>query len=715
MKKNVVFIGTRSWYQHIVPAVLSLLDHTEVDMVYLVIEDDEFPYDLPCNYTVINASGQEFFLPGSINYKNYFSYLCLLRVAFAKILPEDVEQVLSLDDDIIVVDDISPMWDVDLSGKWLAAVPETWKWGVDTECYYNCGVVMYNLKQMREDGIADQLIDYLNTVEVTFSDQVAINHFLATNPEKATKYPVRYNEFCNSGYTDNPAIVHYCGYMDWMTNNEMPRVGYLKMYQDKFRSSGMIEKREMIMAEKHNGCRYMIHACPKRMWYVEKFLLPSMLEQGIPENEILVWNDDHGWGNLKSFVESMRYVKQYFSPTGSIWHLQDDVVISDRFAEYTQEHGELAYGFCNAVFDPDNRDETGVVPINRCWHSFQCVCIPNKIAAEFYDWFDYLNTKTFRLMPWTKNGNNDDLIFRSFLHEERKGDTAVNVAPNLVDHIDYLLGGTTLHGRRPPRTAYHWDDIPTLRKLYKDLDKHFRVKPYKGKKYAVYSATRSYYSHLGISLRSLLKHNNMTKVFLMVEDDSLPFSLPKNCEIINISGQTLFSSEHLNDKHPRTYASALRVALSVLLPEYVDKVLSLDCDTIVCDDLTPLWSIDLDGKWIAGADSYELDYFPFGDRYYNGGVIMHNLAQQRKDNASEQMLLYLNDNKVDHLDETAINRYTVKQDLAVSFSTRYNECQNCGYTSDPAIVHYSGMAHWWEEGDFRSEYWNEYGEGGEVQ
>ncbi len=27
--------------------------------------------------------------------------------------------------------------------------------------------------------------------------------------------------------------------------------------------------------------RYMIHACPPRMWYVEEFFIPSMKAQGI--------------------------------------------------------------------------------------------------------------------------------------------------------------------------------------------------------------------------------------------------------------------------------------------------------------------------------------------------------------------------------------------------------------------------------------------------
>ena len=45
--------------------------------------------------------------------------------------------------------------------------------------------------------------------------------------------------------------------------------------------------------------KYMIHCCPKRMWYVEEYLIPSMLRQGIDRDSIIIWNDNKG-GEIKS-------------------------------------------------------------------------------------------------------------------------------------------------------------------------------------------------------------------------------------------------------------------------------------------------------------------------------------------------------------------------------------------------------------------------------
>ena len=52
--------------------------------------------------------------------------------------------------------------------------------------------------------------------------------------------------------------------------------------------------------------RYMIHACPQRMWYVNDYLLPSLKAQGIPEEEIAIWNDTEGKGTLFSCLESFK-------------------------------------------------------------------------------------------------------------------------------------------------------------------------------------------------------------------------------------------------------------------------------------------------------------------------------------------------------------------------------------------------------------------------
>ena len=82
--------------------------------------------------------------------------------------------------------------------------------------------------------------------------------------------------------------------------------------------------------------RYMIHCVPSRLWYVEDFLVPSMLEQGISSNEISIYCDYKRKGNLFSFMDSIRYCGEH-PVEGGTWHLQDDVLISRNFAKTTRE------------------------------------------------------------------------------------------------------------------------------------------------------------------------------------------------------------------------------------------------------------------------------------------------------------------------------------------------------------------------------------------
>ena len=54
--KAAVYCGTRNVYQDMIPSMKSLLIHSDVDKIYFLIEDDEFPYPLPPEVECINVS-----------------------------------------------------------------------------------------------------------------------------------------------------------------------------------------------------------------------------------------------------------------------------------------------------------------------------------------------------------------------------------------------------------------------------------------------------------------------------------------------------------------------------------------------------------------------------------------------------------------------------------------------------------------------------------
>ena len=224
--KIIVYASTRNLYKAMLPSIRSLFAHNHPEKVYLMIEDDEFPYKLPEECECINVSSQEYFLPNGGNADSVFTYMAMMRVTYAYLFPQH-DKVLQLDVDTIICDDLTPLWETDIEGKWFAACPEykgyynPWR----NDKYYNIGVCLYNLKQMREDNPMPKMIKLLHCVKLCCVEQDTLNFFGV--PEKCVDIPVRYNESFCCGQTDNPAIVHYAGYPDWYTNEDMPRREYL--------------------------------------------------------------------------------------------------------------------------------------------------------------------------------------------------------------------------------------------------------------------------------------------------------------------------------------------------------------------------------------------------------------------------------------------------------------------------------------------------------
>lgn len=227
--KTAVYSGTRNLYQPMTTAAKSLLFNSSVEKIYFLIEDDEFPEKLPSQIETLNVGNQSFFPKHSANYKTPFSYMALLRVCYTKLFP-DLDKILQLDVDTVVVDNIDELWEVDLTHKYFAAVEEylsTYKpFG---KKYYNIGVAMFNLDQIREDCMDDAMIKFLNQKTTPYIDQDACNKFLI---QKSVDLPLRFNETVVTGFTDSPAIVHYAGFKEWQNNARVSRREYLKKYRE---------------------------------------------------------------------------------------------------------------------------------------------------------------------------------------------------------------------------------------------------------------------------------------------------------------------------------------------------------------------------------------------------------------------------------------------------------------------------------------------------
>ena len=196
--------------------------------------------------------------------------------------------------------------------------------------------------------------------------------------------------------------------------------------------------------------RYLIHATPKRMWYVEDYLIPSMFDQGV-EN-VDVWEDIYNEGNLMSCMKAFEECGGF---AGGTWHLQDDVIISRKFAEITQKGGsEIVCGFTCEQF---------VMP--HMQYSFPCIYIPNKYAAGCASWF-FEPKQQHRFNNFIHRRKCDDEVFMAYASENHL--PYKNLNPCIVDHVDYLLGGSVANHDRFEKQvrAKYWDEED----LVKDLE-----------------------------------------------------------------------------------------------------------------------------------------------------------------------------------------------------------------------------------------------------
>lgn len=204
--RTAVYLGTRNVYCDIVPSLKSLLLNTAVEKVYFLIEDDTFPEYLPPCVEIVNVSGQTFFRPDGPNYSNPWTWMVMMKAALTKVIPDD--ETLYLDYDVFFVKDIgSELWDIDLDGYYFAGVNE-WKKKGFKQPYINFGVVLLNLKKIREDGMDDKFIHLLNT-EYTFTNEQDVMNRLSWPRMKTIPSTYNMNDYVEP--CDDPKVIHYAG------------------------------------------------------------------------------------------------------------------------------------------------------------------------------------------------------------------------------------------------------------------------------------------------------------------------------------------------------------------------------------------------------------------------------------------------------------------------------------------------------------------------
>lgn len=107
----------------------------------------------------------------------------------------------------------------------------------------------------------------------------------------------------------------------------------------------------------------------------------------------------------------------------------------------------------------------------------------------------------------------------------------------------------------------------------------------------------------------------------------------------------------VKDRMPNKYhvSTYYRLFASEWLPQYMDRVIYLDCDLIVTGDVQPLWNVHLDDKTALCAthdfvrinDYHRLRIYKEKHTYFNAGVLLINLDYWRKHEVGKQCVDYI--------------------------------------------------------------------------
>ena len=218
--KHAAYCGTRNLYCDMETSAKSIVANSDVTDVWFVIEDDEFPGELPDLVHCVNVSDQPWFKADGPNMASQFTYMAMMRIALCHVLP-DYDRVLSLDADLVAVRDVSPIWDIPLDGCYLSATPE-WHRSKNGLLYCNFGVVLYNLAKLR-DGKADECIGVLNRRKYTWVEQDVVTYLCQG---RIHEMPAEYN---SNWWTDKnapgAAVRHFAGVKreDWVNDPDVAR------------------------------------------------------------------------------------------------------------------------------------------------------------------------------------------------------------------------------------------------------------------------------------------------------------------------------------------------------------------------------------------------------------------------------------------------------------------------------------------------------------
>lgn len=125
------------------------------------------------------------------------SYATYYKLFLQEFIPDEVERILYVDDDTIILGDLSALFTMDMQDKYFAIAkdsdPMPYLEMTEEEkmrCRYNCGVMLINLVNWKKYNCQSEIEHYMRTHNNYFNDQDMLNRMYF---EKILCLPCEYN------------------------------------------------------------------------------------------------------------------------------------------------------------------------------------------------------------------------------------------------------------------------------------------------------------------------------------------------------------------------------------------------------------------------------------------------------------------------------------------------------------------------------------------
>ena len=168
----------------------------------------------------------------------YYSRAMYYRLLAADLLPDYLDRILYLDPDILVINPIVELYSIDIGDYLMAGASHSDKLGLissvnkarlsnyEAESYFNSGVLLMNLKQMRQEINRPDIFDYIESHAkiLLLPDQDALNalygHRILEIDDAQWNYDTRYMDLYYLAshrnqdidwLVDHTRFLHFCG------------------------------------------------------------------------------------------------------------------------------------------------------------------------------------------------------------------------------------------------------------------------------------------------------------------------------------------------------------------------------------------------------------------------------------------------------------------------------------------------------------------------